>query len=1192
MKILVCLLLLTSSLAWGGRAIRLSTQTAGNTSVPAQPVAQDCTVEMLVANFAHTFEVTTPCGISWSILGLGGGDFRLGAYWARNTSGSEINCQSPRLDTVLPSQIAYIRFSIDTTKLLLNCEIWDANLKRAWSLQRQNFGYMGSNGNGAFVPGSYSTPAMDYGFYRIIPSLIPFGGSAPYTAYNTGMLVHWKWDLGNNTGSLTDASGRGYNAVMSAGSPTYVAQAGQDIVIAAPKTCDAPEWATWRTQRIGITGQTLCGGESTTQADSTSLTYQWTQKAGPDTLTIVSPTAATTVVNGYATHGGFSVELKVTDAAMNTNTATLNYGAAKCDANGVLTPRNENVTKIYGPMVCFGYNPWGYMDERSLYMVGAQNSYFANDWHLDDASWTHTGVGTVAYPFGANGFGLPGALLHGDITASATTLVVDNAGNLPCLAAVVASGTPCAIYLGAAQGSPDSGNPPEVIRICGASAATGNNVTLTVCYDGRGVTFTNYQTYVLSTRQAWTNGTIVGSKQIAGTGTKFVTDTKVPLCPAGAGPPGPIVYRTGTVALTPNNGTVTGSGTVWNSGNGIVQFQIIRIEATHGGGTPFIYWSMITSITDTTHLEVIRTLPSDVDSGPFNYQILGVRYGAFGFTTGTGADTGHHLGWQPMISCESETLAFAMPARDISGLTGAVMTGEPYSYISGIGISSQFGPNFYGSGFALRSFYERSGYQLALDTARIIDNVWVKNPEIAGGWYGGFTLLQGGAAIGAIASKVLDPESPLDWEDDLIFWGTRGSGIVALGCQTTDARDSGYLAAWVVLNQLFDPNSTRHATWTSILKNILNRDKTCGAETGYSYAASGGYYNGGGPAVTLTTGSAAGTGTGIPSNICFGSGVQTVRVTKGDATATAVSGTFPSDSVYISINGVQVAVSYIDSTHVVMAVAWGGMSGTYPAMTRSVYGSGTNELTAWGNAFGYDGVQYNYMCVWNSSTSITLDRPWQGPNGEHRPYSGVLAGNGTQPFMLGIKLTEMTWATYSDNADIVSGYRTLLPLVTEWFKNKGYDAETEGLNYGVGFGACDTPAMTEPRVFMGYGTWIVPGCRFGNHPDQIRTSRALNAEAASALRSYYATTEVDRLTWGNEAYGAVWGYCPWTQTSYSCDANYVTGELSNTAMGSYKWPGFFFGMGMAHQWPAAKFVIPGPSGPRLNGRGSTTGDVQ
>lgn len=1168
----ILLVQLQMDLAWGGQSIHLVSQMVQNSSIPAQPVSQSCTIEMQVSRIGGTFSASTPCGLHWGINQISADDFRIGMFWARGTP--DTSCLSPRLDTILPSQVFYARFSIDTQTKVTSCELWDENLKRVWNSQQQHFNSSGANWDGVVVPSGWGSDPIDYGFFRIVKGLISYGGSAPSTAYNSNMLVHWKFDQGNNIGSLQDASGNGYHATLSAGSATYVPQVGQNIVRAVPKTCDAPVWSPWRTQRTGVAGQTLCGGESNTQADTTVLNFQWKQTKGPTTLTLGSPNFATTTANGYA-FGGYSVELKVTDAAMNTDTQTLDYGAATCDSNGILTPRTPNVTKIFGPMICFGYSPWGYMDERALTMVKGQQIFY-HDQGFDDPSWTHFGAGTVSYMFGGNGFpaGRPGGTLAQNISGTETSIVIDDAGNLPCLADTVASGKACMLFL-------ESENNRELIRVCGASAAAGNNVTLNVCYDGRGLTYVNNDTGIRSVKTSHNSGIKIASSAIVGSGSKFITDSSVPLCPAGVGPAGPIVYQSGKVAVVANGTTITGTGTTWNADNGVAPWKIIRVAATHGGGIPFVYWAAISAVTDTTHLEVTRALPSDVDSGPFNYQIIGPRLAAFGFTT---SDGGSHLGYQALQGCESDTLAYAMPVRDITGVNWTAMTGQSYTYISGPGIGGAFGPNFYGSGLALRSFYERSGYTLALETARKMDNVWVKHPELAGGLYGGFVLNQGGGAIGAIASKVLDPESKLDWLSDLTPFAARGAYVSGYSCESTDARDSGYMAAWVALHQIFDPDPTRHATWTTALKAILQRDKTCGAATNYSYASA--YWSGSASPVSFTNGSATGTGTGLPSSLCLGTGVQTVTVTNGSAVATATSGTFPSDTGIVSIKGIQVEAHFIDSTHLQMAVPWSGTNGSFTSMTRG-WGNGANELGTWGSHLADPNLKKNYICVYNDTTSITLDRPWEGANGTYYNYNGILAGYGVQPFMLGIKLAAMKWATYSDDPSIVSGYNELLPLTGKWFKENGYDPSSKGLYYGAGFGAVTTQAQKAAPLEGFY--WVIPGARFGSVLSSIKASRALISESSAALTAYLGTGNSDRVTWGDETYASVWGYCPWTAPGYPCDPHFVSDENNDVALQGYKWPGFFFGMGMAHQWPASRPNSPPTKTPRppMNLRSST-----
>ena len=52
----------------------------------------------------------------------------------------------------------------------------------------------------------------------------------------------------------------------------------------------------------------------------------------------------------------------------------------------------------------------------------------------------------------------------------------------------------------------------------------------------------------------------------------------------------------------------------------------------------------------------------------------------------------------------------------------------------------------------------------------------------------------------------------------------------------------------------------------------------------------------------------------------------------------------------------------------------------------------------------------------------------------------------------------------------------------------------------------------------------------------------------------------------------MYGYCPWTQAGFYCDGNYlsVATNLGNNYLAIFKWSGFFFGMGMAHEWPAVR----------------------
>ncbi len=105
------------------------------------------------------------------------------------------------------------------------------------------------------------------------------------------------------------------------------------------------------------------------------------------------------------------------------------------------------------------------------------------------------------------------------------------------------------------------------------------------------------------------------------------------------------------------------------------------------------------------------------------------------------------------------------------------------------------------------------------------------------------------------------------------------------------------------------------------------------------------------------------------------------------------------------------------------------------------------------------------------------------------------------------------------------------------------------------------------------GVYVTPGC---NSDGGISGSRVLIGEVSSSLTSYYLANSGlgDSVSWGDQLYGALWGYTPWNTGGVYSD-QYSIGNVggfntTDTDLGSYKWPGFFFGMGMAHQWPAVR----------------------
>jgi hypothetical protein len=1066
-------------------------------------------------------------------------------------------------DTVSPAQPCFmdltgrsnvlVRMQRDVANLNFVCEIWNYDgsgyASQTYPITSIN-AWVASGGN---LGGATTSLA----FLRSFSTVTPVGGKPPVTA-DHGDLLELKFD-----GNLNDSSG--HNHSPSVPGATYVNTPNQ-IPIAFPKTFGTPSWTNWVSFRAGHPAK-LDGTASYSLADSSSaVSYLWQLVNGPSQVIWSNRQAAVPTVTGLV-FGTYTFSLTVTDQAGSTATTSLQVGAVAYDDHGIVIQSNPNITKIFGPMIAFGQNPWGYADERAKTAVILQNAYFLAN-HNDQPTWETPGQGTVSYPFAGKG-PPPGpscTQLSASITSTSTSIPVANAS---CLSL---ASLPTWILIGNFIGS------QELVRICSTTATSGP-ATLTACYDGRGLASYPFGSAGVAAAGAWPSGTIVGEMRVSGTGTLFASDPNRPLCPAGLpGPPGPVTYSTGTVNLAGSSMTVTGTGTNWVVSGSVSPTFMIRVSATHGGGIPFIWWAQITTVVDTTHITASRPAPPDVDPGPFSYQITGGRYLSLEFQPGDGS-TARTL--QNLMGCESETAAFATAAHDLPNFDTLTFSGVHYSYKDGLGMGSIFGPNFYGSGLAMRAFYIRSGWTFAKQTADIMDEQWVKDPEICSGWCGGLPLTQGGGFVGAIADLVTNPTTNLTWSDVRRF-GVTGS-IGAAGCNDWDTRDSGILEAFVALLTLFDPDPTQNSNWMTALAALYNRDLNCKhADNSWGNAF---YFNTSAPIVNVTNGSPIATS---PNNsftpaVCNGLSSGTAMARKGSPLLTNVTGTVvPGDQIVVTgINGGLRFTRWTQfestGTSLTLSGLWTGDSGPVTWLTTATVN--------WG-AIGVDSndpmMHETWSCTYNSPSQITLHRAWDGPtnnSGTDHYYLFNFGGYGQQPFMLGgYKESAMKWASQVADPTMASNFHALTILDANWIRQFGWDPEAQGIANARLFQACEP--YTTSSSFL--DNWKASSCLFGANPASQRASRVLTAETSQALRVYMESQNYSPAarTFGDTAYGSIWGYCPYTQPGYYCDSNYVRDENSNISLSAYKWPGFFFGIGMSHMWPAVRNGVPESARPR------------
>ena len=458
----------------------------------------------------------------------------------------------------LPQPGVYVRCQHDPVNKIDLIEAWDVNGNRI-SSNSLNYGSEVDSGSGVQL-GYGNEPAVFIGFMRVHSSLVPLNSRPPVTVDDANRVLEWKFD-----GNLNDSSGNGDTATVYQATPVYEQTPYQNTV-AIVKTANANAWASVLTQRAGYPA-TLDGTASYSQSDtSAAVTCFWQRLSGPSLPAFSSRTSCSPVLTGLV-FGDYLLQLTVTAADGTSASATADVGAVGTDSKGVVVSADPNVTALFGDMVAFGTNPWGYADYWSQHAMTLRAAdYVSAGWSR--LQWEKAGSGTVSYYWNGVGY-FPandslGTTLSAGITASSTTLTVANASRLDL------TSLPTRILL--LPGSYPAYS--EEVRIC---AVNGN--TLTVCYDGRG-----------QSAQIWSSGTLVAQSRVNGNGTHFLTDTNAPVCPAGApGPPGPASFFSGRVSLTPGSGIMSGIGTAWSSSTGEATPSVgdfVRVSATHGG-VPF-----------------------------------------------------------------------------------------------------------------------------------------------------------------------------------------------------------------------------------------------------------------------------------------------------------------------------------------------------------------------------------------------------------------------------------------------------------------------------------------------------------------------------------------------------------------------------------------------------------------------------
>lgn len=960
---------------------------------------------------------------------------------------------------------------------------------------------------------------------------------------------------------------------------------GQTAVI---KTNPHPSWGntkTWRSgQTNGLDGTGSTGGFTGYHWTCASFDNGSGSTTCPPGTNIVSATSGTTNVTGVI-DGEYTFQLC---DGMNAHCGTQIVGARNCDANGVLHPSDNHITQMFGPIICWGWNPEKNQDIN--HVLASQARSTVHDAYAPPP-WDTPVTGTASYQF---------------ITQTGTTINQGSGTLGPTDATITVSDAtqldlatfPTLIYVsynryGAVGGS------FEVIEIC---SAVGN--VLTPCYNGRGYRY-GAPNHALAS--SWVNGTLVTQHKVTGSGTSFLSTFN----PLGAGWSGQTISTAGTCSVNHNSGIITGSGTNWTSGANLNKAILIQ---GHHSGVAFTWFSYVNSVTSTTLLGTLQVYPVTADdetgltcstlSPDLRFMVLHHKRCGGGGAQGCVDESYPYDGsmYVPLEGCESNTDCYFTGGRDPDSVLpgySTCLTSPPYqntlmecairvSYMDGEGATNDFGQNYYDEVLADMVLYIRSGFKYALVNARKIGGVDGTNnlgynfwPEIQQGSAGAPRHM---SAMGSWAMLLFDGKSKN-------IQGMRGLASSTLyiistftSCDVIDLREvEGYPLGWLAMAALWDPDPSLRATWKNGLDSWYTTYNSC-ARTGSGVLANSWYtsslfdiVNGGLTTLSMTVGSKIATGSNIPAGLC------------GTTPSASGTGTFTPGSDNVTGSGFVTGggrVLVTDGTLGVLPFGYSfvnsgniHLSGKFP----STAGGGT---LSWridtdshdsqfstnppmgtlviGNSPSDGQLTKSQSCTWNNSGQVTLDNNWDGTAGTNYAWRSSLhdytaiGGRLTQPFFLNIlsislRLCSLVGGTTGDNCTI------LMNAIALWEKTYGIDPLTGGTYYGR-IGPGYEPIYDEssvPAIFFRN-----PGGSFSSSSTGIQSARDISGEMQSIpYISFKADPSIPNRDSWDTFYQNIWSDTNGSQVCQGSSGYWVT----------YKYYGFCFGIGFSSQWPAAYF---------------------
>jgi len=1002
-------------------------------------------------------------------------------------------------------------------------EAWDYQGNRFYS-NTVTFVDRSDTGQGIYVGGVIPINAA---FFRVHSTLVQLNSRPPLISDNADALIHWKFD-----GNLNDSSGanqcgggpcNGSGGNVSYATTQYVGPS------AKIKTANAPVWTDTATLRAGHSNG-LDGSASYSQSDSSAtVSCAWSLLSGPSSVTFSNASSCTPDVTGLI-FGDYHFQLIASDTNGNA-TATAHIGAVYTDDNWVVQPADANVTKIFGPMIAWGHNPWGAFDYLAMWShqlryaqytaalsVSVSNPGFGMSSTYPYSTWETNQAGTVTYRWGGVGMdytSAAGTTITSSIAESGTTTFdvadiskIDTSG-LPA--------TPIRVYIWRA----DSGGWEE-IRI---SAVSGSTLTIL----GRGSADSN--TSRLAAR-AWASGSYIGQFRVNGSGTSFGST----IC-----------------ANSPNRSAIlhfTRGDGVGQSSDAYIHWD--KIAGCEGDTAAYLMPQWDVSIYGVAAGQLMSAKNySYIDNFSLFY-----NQGSRGGLNFYGEDLAHRALYY------RSGLDSARLAADMIGDIWAKMSGGAcqnwYLFCGGWGIG----------GFA-DAVLSTSANKLTWPDLRILAKQGLST----------ITALQSSCA----AKDSRDAGYALSWFSLAALFDPDTTSTVP------DSQSGGWSGYWRrQLSTMLSVEQTCKQSDNSWQSGApwATTGGWVGQEVQLTMSNGSAVATGTGIPDTVCLGTASGTGSAT-----HGSGVITGTgfVTGGRI---AITGTSSSQPFTAWLRFTRDSSSQITLAN---GATWTGDTGSITWMIESSDGSflvlgqsnDDGQLAKAWSCIKNSSSQITLHKSWDGASEVYWPYRYNVAGFSQQPYMLGIRQRAWQWAALA--------ATASGDATTAAGFETLRGLAGAWQNATGYDASTNGFYYGVQSGCTPmSPASSGQGTCYSdeYGTDYNKIAERELSGENMSSLRAYYDSGAGDAITWGDT--VYGSLWGDPAYttGGAHTVSDGQTEIRSTMAAYADTGLG---FSSGKWTGFHFGVGMGHEWPAIRLAdIPGVqySGRKVGGRIRSGGRVR